>query len=56
MPVPYTSPLGNALMGKTAPQRIEAMIAGELRVLKLESLRAPTLEEVLELYPELTPQ
>lgn len=56
VPVPYTSPLGNALMGKTAPQRIDAMIAGELRVLHLETLRTPTLEEVLDLYPELTPQ
>ena len=56
VPVPYTSPLGVALMGTSAPQRIEATIAGELRVLKLVSMRAPTMEEVLELYPELTPQ
>ena len=56
IPVPYTSPLGEALMGRRAPQRIETTIAGELRILSLESLRAPTLEEVLELYPELTPQ
>lgn len=56
VPVPYTSPLGTAIMGKSAPQRIEATIAGELRILNLESLRAPSLEEVLELYPELTPQ
>lgn len=56
VPVPYTSPLGAALMGKTAPQRIEATIAGEMRILSLESLRAPSMEEVLELYPELTPQ
>ena len=56
VPVPYTSPLGNALMGKTAPQQIEAFIAGELRVLQLQSLRLPTQAEILELYPELTPQ
>ncbi len=56
VPVPYTSPLGAALMGQNAPQRIEATIAGELRILTLESLRAPSMEEVLELYPELTPQ
>ena len=56
VPVPYTSPLGNALMGKTAPQRIEAAIAGQLRVLHLESLRLPRMEEILDLYPELTPQ
>ena len=56
VPVPYTSPLGTALMGKSAPQHIEATIAGEKRTLILESLRAPTLEEILELYPELTPQ
>jgi transcription elongation factor GreA len=56
VPVPYTSPLGAALMGKSAPERFQTIIAGEPRVLELVSLRAPTLEEVLELYPELTPQ
>lgn len=55
VPLPYTSPLGNALMGAVAPARIEALIAGELRVLELESIRRPTLEEVLDLYPELAP-
>jgi hypothetical protein len=39
-----------------APQVVETRIAGETRVLRLESVRPPTLEEVLALYPELTPQ
>lgn len=55
VPLPYTSPLGQALMGAVPPSRIEALIAGERRLLELESVRRPTLEEVLELYPELTP-
>ena len=55
-PVPYTSPLGKALMGHSAPLRVEATIAGEKRVLQLQSLRTPTLAEIVSLYPELTPQ
>ena len=56
LPLPYTSPLGRALYGLTAPQLAEAVIAGERRALLLESVRLPTLKEVLALYPELTPQ
>jgi transcription elongation GreA/GreB family factor len=55
VPLPYTSPLGQALMGAVPPARIEALIAGEPRLLDLESVRRPTVSEVLELYPELTP-
>lgn len=51
--VPYTSPLGQALMGQSAPLRIDATIAGEARTLEVESLRAPSEEEILALYPEL---
>jgi transcription elongation GreA/GreB family factor len=56
VPLPYTSPLGSALMGHAAPGRIEADIAGQKRALELLSLRAPTLAEILDFYPELTPQ
>jgi transcription elongation GreA/GreB family factor len=56
LPLPYTSPLGQALYGLVAPQSVEAVIAGERRVLWLESVRLPEMEEVLALYPELTPQ
>jgi transcription elongation GreA/GreB family factor len=55
-PVPYTAPLGRALMGRSAPSEFEAEIAEEKRLLRIESLRAPTMEELLELYPELTPE
>jgi transcription elongation GreA/GreB family factor len=51
--VPYTSPLGQALMDRPAPQRIEAEIAGERRILQIETLRYPTKSEIIELYPEL---
>ncbi len=55
VPVPYTAPLGQALMGQSAPGDIRALIAGELRQIRLESLRVPTEAEILALYPELTP-
>ncbi len=54
VPVPYTSPLGQALMGRTAPQRFEVQIAGEKRLLHVERLRFPSTEEILKLYPELS--
>ena len=54
VPVPYTSPLGQALMGRVAPCQIEALIAGEKRCLELESIRIPRTAEILELFPELT--
>ncbi len=53
VPVPYTSPLGQVLMGRKAPSEFEAEIAGEKRRLRLEALRHPTREEICELYPEL---
>jgi transcription elongation GreA/GreB family factor len=56
VPLPYTSPLGQALYGLSAPQTVEAWIAGERRVLRLERIRLPSMEEVLGLYPELTPR
>jgi transcription elongation GreA/GreB family factor len=56
VPLPYTSPLGMAVYGLVAPQSLEALIAGEKRALRVEAVRPPTREEVLALYPELTPQ
>ncbi len=56
VPLPYTSPLGIALMGHAAPMRIEADIAGKKRSLELISIRPPTLAEILDFYSELTPQ
>jgi transcription elongation GreA/GreB family factor len=51
--VPYTSPLGQALMGQTAPAKFKAALAGETREIEVASLRRPTKAEILELYPEL---
>lgn len=51
--VPYTSPLGAALMGRQAGEEYVAEIAGEQRALKVVGLRRPTREELVELYPEL---
>lgn len=52
--VPYTSPLGQALMGKTAPAKFSATLADETRELEVLSLRRPTRTEIVELYPDLT--
>jgi transcription elongation GreA/GreB family factor len=56
VPLPYTSPLGAALMGRKAGERVEAEIAGEKRLLTLGALRLPRMDEVLLVYPELTPE
>jgi transcription elongation GreA/GreB family factor len=56
VPLPYTSPLGAVLLGRRAGERVEAAIAGEKRLLQIGALRAPRVEEVLDLYPELTPE
>ena len=56
VPVPYTSPLGQALLGAAANSRIEATIAGEKRSLEIGQLRTPTHEEVIHFYPELAPE
>lgn len=53
VPVPYTSPLGQALMNRTAPAKLEAILAGEKRELELLSLRRPNRDEIVQLYPEL---
>ncbi len=52
--VPYTAPLGQALINQTAPKKVIAEIAGEKRTLLIESLRRPTIEEIVRLYPELS--
>jgi transcription elongation GreA/GreB family factor len=56
VPVPYTSPLGQALMGAAENSHIDAIIAGEKRALKIGSLRAPTPGEIFHFYPELAPE
>jgi len=53
VPVPYTSPLGQALLGASANSRVHAAIAGEIRTLEVGPLRAPNLEEVCQFYPDL---
>lgn len=51
--IPYTSPLGQALMGQRAPSEVVAEIAGETRTLEIQALRRPTRAELVELWPEL---
>jgi transcription elongation GreA/GreB family factor len=53
VPVPYTSPLGQVLMGQAAPAKLQATLAGETREIEIASLRRPKRGEILELYPEL---
>jgi transcription elongation GreA/GreB family factor len=53
VPVPYTSPLGQALLGAAANSRVQAIIAGEMRTLEVGHLRAPHVEELYHFYPDL---
>lgn len=53
VPVPYTSPLGQALLGASKNSRVQAIIAGEMRTLEVGLLRVPTLEEICQFYPDL---
>jgi transcription elongation GreA/GreB family factor len=55
VPVPYTSPLGQVLLGASANSRVEATIAGARRALEVGPLRAPTLQEIFHFYPDLGP-
>jgi transcription elongation GreA/GreB family factor len=53
LPIPYTSPLGKALMGHSTGESIKVSINGEVQEIKLLELRRPTREEVFNIYPRL---
>ena len=53
LPLPYTSPLGHALIGKHARESFSVTIRDTVRRVHVHSLRRPTREEILAIFPVL---
>ena len=53
LPLPYTSPLGHALMGKHPKESFSATIREATRRVHVHSVRRPTREEILAIFPAL---
>jgi transcription elongation GreA/GreB family factor len=53
LPIPYTSPLGHALIGKHAKESFSVTIRDTVRRVHVHSLRRPTREEILAIFPAL---
>ena len=52
-PIPYSSPLGHALIGKHARESFSVTIRDTVRRVHVHSLRRPTREEILAIFPVL---
>jgi len=53
LPIPYCSPLGNALIGKTEKERFSVNIREAVRSVHVRSIRRPTRKEILAIFPAL---
>ena len=53
LPIPYSSPLGHALIGKHARESFSVTIRDTVRRVHVHSLRRPTREEILAIFPAL---
>jgi transcription elongation GreA/GreB family factor len=53
LPLPYTSPLGHALMGKREKESFSVTIGETMRSVKIHAIRHPTREEILAIFPAL---
>ncbi|HEX4202468.1 MAG TPA: GreA/GreB family elongation factor, partial [Chthoniobacterales bacterium] len=53
LPIPYTSPLGHALIGRHAKESFSVTIRETVRSVYVHSLRRPTREEILAIFPAL---
>jgi transcription elongation GreA/GreB family factor len=53
LPIPYTSPLGHALLGKHAKDRFTVTIREAVRTVSIYSIRRPTRDEILAIFPVL---
>ena len=53
LPIPYTSPLGHALIGKHAKESFSVTIGDTVRSVQVHSIRHPTREEILAIFPAL---
>ena len=53
VPLPYSSPLGDALLGRQANETFTAMIRETGRKISIHLIRRPTREEILAVFPAL---
>jgi transcription elongation GreA/GreB family factor len=53
VPIPYTSPLGQALLGKRAQDNFTVAIREQIRTVSIRGVRRPTQEEILAIFPAL---
>jgi transcription elongation factor GreA len=53
LPIPYSSPLGHALFGKREKDTFNVTIQEAARTVKIHSVRRPTREEILAIFPAL---
>ncbi|HTD17256.1 MAG TPA: hypothetical protein VK673_18875 [Chthoniobacterales bacterium] len=53
LPIPYTSPLGHALIGRHAKESFSVTIREAARSVHVHCIRRPTREEILAIFPAL---
>ncbi|HYZ72287.1 MAG TPA: GreA/GreB family elongation factor [Chthoniobacterales bacterium] len=53
LPIPYTSPLGHALIGKHAKESFNVTIRETVRSVHVHSIRRPNRDEILAIFPAL---
>ena len=53
LPIPYTSPLGHALIGRHEKESFSVTIREAARSVHVHSIRRPTRDEILAIFPAL---
>jgi transcription elongation GreA/GreB family factor len=53
LPLPYSSPLGQAMMGKCEKDSFTVTIREAVRSVTIHSIRRPTRDEILAIFPAL---
>ena len=53
LPIPYSSPLGHGLMGKHENESFTVKIREAARAVRIYSIRRPTRDEILAIFPAL---
>jgi len=53
LPIPYTSPLGHALIGRNEKESFSVSIREAVRSVRVHTIRRPTREEILAIFPAL---
>jgi transcription elongation GreA/GreB family factor len=53
LPIPYTSPLGHGLIGRHEKESFSVTIREAARSVLIHSIRRPTRDEILAIFPVL---